>query len=206
MKKLLFLFYLISQAAAGQSVMLAPANLVNSVNLSIKNSLNQPGFVHSSSFTGGPSFGTVFKPDGAYLQTFTNHPLKFAVNNGDAEMILTTAGNVIITGSTKIKNVNIKQLKLTGNTDAYNPLFPATNDGFPYETRIAHGLIAANIISIKLVIVADVGFSICEEYSYSPGYRAAISFDPTYLHVWNYQASSQNIRNKPFKVLITYKN
>jgi hypothetical protein len=212
MKKLLIVLYLISHIATGQPtersfVVIDPATSFSEVNLHIWNSLNKPGFVHASKLPNGPSFGTIIKPDGPYLQTFTNHTLNFAVNDGAALMSLTPDGNVINNRNTQINGVVIKQLKLTGVTDAYDPLIPlTTNDGLPFETRIPHGLIAGNIISIKLVINADVGFSIGEEYTYTPGHRAAISYDPTFIHVWNYQTNSQFIRNKPFKILITYKN
>jgi hypothetical protein len=188
-----------------QSVEISP-NQFSVSNLQIKNSLNQPGLIHSSTAPGGPSMGTVIKADGAYLQTFTNHPLKFAINNGSELYQVTPASNVVIKNGAQFGATNFKQIKFEGFTDGYDPANAATNDGLQYETRITHGLDASKIISIKMIIIASPGFSIGEEYTFSPGYRAAVSHDPTFLHVWNYQTNSQNIRNKPFKVLITYLN
>jgi hypothetical protein len=205
MKKILILLLFVP-LAFGQSVELKPNFDYSGSPIKITNSLNQPGLVHSSSLINGPIMGTVIKSDGVYFQTFTNHPLKFAVNNASESYKVTTASNVIVQDALVFYSLGIKQLKLTGLTDGFIAGNLATSDGLPYETRIAHGLDASKILAIKLIINADVGFSIGEEYTYSPGNRAAISHDPTYVHVWNYQTNSFNIRNKPFKILITYTN
>jgi hypothetical protein len=208
MKKLLFLFYLISQAATAQSVELKPTNEdFYSPNINIKNTLNQPGLVHSLIGASGPSVGTVIKADGAYLQTFTNHSLNFAVNDGLALYTVTTASNVIIRNGLELVNeVGYRQIKLSGFTDAFDQVNQASNDGTPNETRIAHGLDASKIISIKLIVNVATGFSVGAEHTYYTNYRTAVSHDPTYIHVWNYPNNSSSIRNKPFKILITYRN
>jgi hypothetical protein len=204
MKKILILL-LFGPLAFGQSVELKP-NAYDSGLLEIKNSLNMPGLVHSSSVPGGPSMGTVIKADGAYLQTFTNHALNFAVNNGSALLTVNTAGNVQISNATTFfSGIKIMQKKIAGIIDGYDGITQATNDGLPNETRIAHGLDASKIISVKMVIIVATGFSIGEEYSYQPGHKAAISYDNTFIHVWNGTTSGGAIRNKPFKILITYK-
>jgi hypothetical protein len=189
-----------------QSVEISP-NQFALGNLLIKNALNQPGLVHSSTSPGGPSMGTVIKADGAYLQTFTNHPLNFAVNNGTAIYTVTTASNVIIRNGLELSEVvSYRQIKLSGLTDAFDQVNQASNDGTPNETRIAHGLDASKIISIKLIVNVATGFSVGAEHTYYSNYRTAVSHDPTYIHVWNYPNSSSSIRNKPFKILITYRN
>ncbi len=205
MKKILFLF-LFGPLAFGQSVELKPNAYLNDGLLDIKNSLNMPGLVHSSSLPGGPSIGTVIKADGAYLQTFSNHALNFAVNNGSSLLQVNTAGNVKISNATGFfYGIQIMQKQIVGITDGFDGITSITNDGLPNETRIAHGLDASKIISVKLVIVVSTGFSIGEEYSYQPGHRAGISFDNTFIHVWNGTSTGAAIRNRPFKILITYK-
>jgi hypothetical protein len=206
MKKLFFFFYIISQVAAGQAVELKPNFDFSGTTLKIQNNFNQPGFLHSANFVGGPSIGTIIKPDGAYLQTFSNHPLKLAVNDNNTEsMRVTTQGNVVLNNGVQMYVNTIVQLKITGFTDGYDQINNVTNDGLPNETRIAHGLTAGSIISIKIIVNANTGFSVGEEYTYNLAYRVGLSFDNTYIHVWNY-ATSTLIRSKPFKILITYKN
>jgi hypothetical protein len=204
MKKLLFLFYIISQVASAQSVELKPNTDFSGRQIKITNGFNQPGFIHITNIAGGPVIGTIIKQDGAYLQTFTNHALKFAVNNNTNEsMVITTQGNVVLNNGGQFYVKTLKQKKITGLTDGFDQINNFTNDGLPNETRIAHGLTASDIISIKIVVNADVGFSVGEEYTYNPAYRIGLSYDNTNIHVWNYNFSTL-IRSKPFKVLITY--
>ena len=204
MKKILIILLCACFGVDGQSVELKTSGSFSGL-LEIKNSLNMPGLVHSSTLPSGPSIGTVFKADGAYLQTFTNHSLNFAVNNGSPLYRINTAGNVQITNAANFFGLTIMQKKIEGILDGYDGISVASNDGLPNETRIAHGLNASNIISVKLVILVSTGFSIGEEYSYQSGHRAGISFDNTFIHVWNNTFTGAAVRNKPFKILITYK-
>jgi hypothetical protein len=203
MKKTLILLCLTAQIAFGQSTTVLPAN--NNGTYVIKTALNVPGIQHES--PGNAILGTVIKADGVYFQTFNNKPFGFAtwdfspsieigVNNVTTMQYATSVG---------YDSPLISQRKLTGITDAYDPLFPSTNDGTPYCTKIPHGASsAANIASASLIIDTVTGGFVCAEYSFSPGYKATVSFDNTYIYVWNYPGLSDIIRNKPFTILITY--
>jgi hypothetical protein len=209
MKKFILLILFCCQIAFSQIIHVGYFPFTNP-KVYLRTELNQPGFLQTGNFTNAPSVGTVFKSDGAYFQTFTNHPLNLAVNNGSPALQINTSGNVRIYNYSEIDVLNanliIKQALYTGLTDNYDPSNPLnTNDGLPNETRIAHGLNATKIISIGLICNVSPGFDIPEEFQAYSGNQLSISYDNTFIHVWNYPNNSNFVRNKPFKFLITYK-
>jgi hypothetical protein len=207
MKKLVIFFLLLNKFVFGQSVIID--SRVPNTNIELKTNLNIPGLLHKGSTSGYPSVGIVIKSDGPYLQTFTDHDLNFAVNNNAAPtMIVEKTGDVKFNGFTAVNNdvkgSYFKYKKFTGFTDAYNPAIPSSNDTFPYETRIAHGLDASKIISVDLVVALDNGRFVGPNFK--SGSKFEVSYDDTYLHIWNYPAPLTTQLNRPFKVLISYSN
>jgi hypothetical protein len=209
MKKLIILLLFLNHFCLAQNIKVGNLAFSNE-KVDILTFNNVPGLLHTGNFPNAPSMGTIYKTDGPYLQTFTNHPLNFAVANSSvAALQINTQSNVRIANYTQINSISsgvlIKQIKYIGFTDNFDGSNPATNDGTPNETRIAHGLDASKIMAISLICNVSTGFDVCEEFQYYTGYQLSISYDNTYIHVWNYPNNSNLIRNKPFKFLITFK-
>jgi hypothetical protein len=209
MKKLVIFLFSLYQIGYSQNIFVGNF-IFSNAKLIVKTMPMVPGLVQTGTSLNAPSLGTISKVDGPYLQTFTNHPLNFTINNSASpDLQINTAGNVQISNYLRIDYNNsitkIQQKKIVGTTDNFDGSNLATNDGTPNETRIAHGLDASKIMSISVMCNVSPGFDVGEEFQYYTGYQLAISYDNTFIHVWNYPGNSNLIRNKPFKFLITFK-
>jgi C1q domain len=91
MKKILFFSLFISFKIFGQSVTIVPSNVDNTEFLKIKK--EGIGLDHRSA-NGLIGVGTYANGNGGFLQTHTNHPLRFATNNGGIQMTLSTTGRI----------------------------------------------------------------------------------------------------------------
>jgi hypothetical protein len=188
----------------GQSVDLIP-NAFAGGSLFIKNTINQPGLLHSYNSLSGPTIGTVIKSDGPYIQTFSQHALHFSTNNQATCMSIEPDRNVWISKYLIQNSYSTSYRKYTGFVDGYDPNNPFSNDGNPNETFLPHGLDASKIISIKLLVNTLTGMIVGEDVGYFANLSASVSYDNTYLHVWNKAGNSAAILNKPFTILVTYK-
>ncbi|MBA4851216.1 hypothetical protein [Emticicia sp. BO119] len=90
MKKLLLLIF-ISATAFGQAVEITPSSAYSLSNAIIKK--NGVGF-EQSDVSGNVRVGTYADAGAAFIQTHSNHSLRFTTNNGGQQMILTTEGKV----------------------------------------------------------------------------------------------------------------
>jgi hypothetical protein len=194
---------ILSKVAVAQSVDLIP-NAFAGGSLFIKNTVSQPGLLHSFNGLTGPSIGTVIKSDGPYIQTFSLHALHFSSNNQAACMAIQTNRNVWISKYLIQNTYSTSYRKYTGFVDGYDPATPFSNDGNPNETFLPHGLDASKIISVKLLVNTLTGLIVGEDVGYFANLSASVSYDNTYLHVWNKTGESANILNKPFTILVTY--
>jgi hypothetical protein len=206
MKKLILLFGVLARVSMGQSVILDPS--INTGTHKINTAINIPGFVHNGNTAGTPSLGTVIKSDGPYLQTFTNNTLNFGTNNFLTNMTINQNGNVQNSTFTNFgsASTSIRQIKITGFTDAYDGINASTNDGVPYyNTYAIVGFPGIAISSVDLIIDAGGASFVPQEYQSSPGYQAAVSWDETTIYISNYPLNSSLVRNKAFKLLVTYR-
>ncbi|RYU95248.1 C1q-like domain-containing protein [Emticicia agri] len=95
MKKLAFILICISSFSFGQSIEITPVSSLNSPASIIKKS--GLGFEHSGD-NGAVRVGTYASNVDAFIQTHSNHPLKFATNNRFQQLIINTDGKVGIMG------------------------------------------------------------------------------------------------------------
>lgn len=98
MKNLLFLT-LISASALGQSVEINPNNSGVQPNTIIKKT--GIGLMHKDG-SGVVQVGTYAGNGSAYIQTHSNHPLKFTTNNGPTQFIINTDGKVGVGSATPV--------------------------------------------------------------------------------------------------------
>ena len=80
---------------------------------------------------GNVRLGTFVNNVSAYVQTHSNHPLKFVTNNGDAQMVLPTSGNVGI-GTEAPLLAGLVVNKKIGDT---NVMFGSTTSGVAIESN-----------------------------------------------------------------------
>lgn len=95
MRKLTFILIFISSISLGQSVVIDPS--VSDDLLNIRKDAR--GLDHRSS-NGSVGVGTWVSSSVAYIQTHTNHPLFFSVNDDGPKMVISLAGNIGIGGLT----------------------------------------------------------------------------------------------------------
>lgn len=88
MKKLL-LFLFISASVFGQSVEINPNSVDTTSNAKIKK--NGIGFEQTY---GAIRVGTYVNDYSAYIQTHSNHPLRFTTNNGSQQLVINTDGKI----------------------------------------------------------------------------------------------------------------
>ena len=178
---------------------------ISQYDVNVTTGLNQPGLIHEN-LLGTHRLGTIYKNNDVFFQTFTNTPLSLGVGYLNQHIIFQTDGNTVIPNYTGFGELLIKQKKLIGTTDNYNPSNPNTNDGSPYVNTIAHNLDASKIVSIRIMVNSlGAGLYYAEEHTYIPGVRAAVSFDANHVYISNYPNQSQYIRGCPVTVFITYK-
>lgn len=91
MKKILFFILFVSLKTFGQSVTIVPSNVSNTEFLQIKK--DGIGLDHRSA-NGLIGIGTFANSSAGYIQTHTNHPLRFTTNNGETQMSLQTNGRL----------------------------------------------------------------------------------------------------------------
>lgn len=104
--------------------------------------------------------------------------------------------NLNVGGFTKLGSDGpaIKYKKLTGTTGA--------NEGD--EVAVSHGLTASKILSVSVIVEATATFQIHPGYTLNAEYLYNWYLTGTQIRIWNHSSSSENIRSKPFRILITY--
>ena len=88
----------------------------------------------------------------------------------------------------------VKMIKFTGTT--------AATQGA--SVPITHGLTAAKILSVSIVVEYTSGGFVPDSYKVNAGYEFIYYYNTTTLYIVNMATNSANILSKPFKVLITY--
>ncbi|RYU96351.1 cell division protein ZapB [Emticicia agri] len=102
MKKLLLLLF-VSTAVFGQSVEITPTSDGLNPNTNIRKS--GIGYEHSNNSV---RVGTFVNDYSAFIQTHSNHPLRFATNNGSQQFIINTDGKVGIGSFTPFYWLDVK--------------------------------------------------------------------------------------------------
>ena len=88
----------------------------------------------------------------------------------------------------------VKMPKLTATTSAIQG----------NAVTVAHGLTAAKILAVDVLVETGIGVWMPPNYTVSPGFQFQFNVQTTSILVANVPAASANILSKPFKVLITY--
>lgn len=141
-----------------------------------------------------------------YAGTPSNHPFRI-FTSGSARVTVAADGNVGIgtaTPTTKLE-VNgftklgtdapaIKVKKLTGTT-------AAAEGG---TSGIAHGLTAAKIIGVQVLIEYSAGNWVPNGYTINPEYQVDYVVGATNVTLYNQSTNSGNVLSKPVKILVTY--
>lgn len=106
--------------------------------------------------------------------------------------------DVATTGYTQLGNSAplIKMKKFTGTTSLIE-------NG---SSAVGHGLISSKILSVNLLIEFTTDSFIHEEYTKNAGYQAHFQVTSMDIIVFNDTTNSENILNKPYKILITYED
>lgn len=146
----------------------------------------------------GPAFENVVRFTGG-----TNSYVKWSNNNVPLFRI-TADGSTITEKNTTTKGYTklgtdapaIKVKKMTGLT-------ASTEGGF---VSLAHGLNAANILSVTVMVSWNTNQYICNSYTFSPGFEFNHQFDATNIVVSNVPGNSANILSSLMKIMITYED
>lgn len=102
MKKLVLIALVISNYTFGQSVTLDPANANNIL------TITKPGIgIDHRGINKAVGIGTYASTAAGFIQTHTNHPLRFSTNNGATQMILLTNGNFGIGTETPTNKLHV---------------------------------------------------------------------------------------------------
>jgi hypothetical protein len=192
MKKILqIIAFILAQQAFGQSIEFLPNKI------SVKTPFSTNGFSHSN-LDGSKYFYSELSPNNVYLAS--NTAINFAVNNGSPAIRISDVENLITFNTfTKLgaPGPAIKTKLLTGIT--------ASGTGSSASSEIVHGITnPEKILDVKLVVDLGPAGNVTDEYTRSSGYQVSLSFNGAFIYVSNSIANSINIRNKPFKLYITY--
>jgi hypothetical protein len=186
----IFFCTLISTFSWGQSFTVIPNNST------INNYLKRPtgsGIIHTSTL-GNVIFETKVSSTSAVFQTRTFDPLSFFL--GAERMQIEVGGDVNIGDFVKFGSdapkINIKEFYINTSSLAGG------------DVSFTHGLNASQIISMKAIVDLGPAGNVPEEYTYTSGYQISLSFENTLIYVWNKPGNSNNILNKPCRILVTY--
>jgi hypothetical protein len=114
MKKLIALTLFISTYSFGQSVTITPLTAVDDKLIVLKR--NGTGLNHRS-LDNSIGIGTYVDNTTAWVQTHTNHPLRFTTNAGSTQLILATNGNFGIGNITPTQRLHVNgNVNVTGTT------------------------------------------------------------------------------------------
>lgn len=110
--------------------------------------------------------------------------------------LIDTSNGITINGYTKLGSdaPAIKIKKITGTT--------ASTEGG--TTSINHGLNSSKIISVVVIIEYTTSRFIHTSYTFATGYQVDWELSTTQISILNHPTNSENVRSKPFRVLITY--
>jgi hypothetical protein len=192
MKTILIYFLLIvSTIAKSQSATILPSNSITNNKVVSSSGL---GFQHKSTL-GDVIFETKVNSTNAVFQTKTDHPLNFAIGIS-TRMQVESGGDVLLGDWVKFGSdapkINMKEFTInTANTDGG-------------DVSLLHGLNPSYIISLKAIVDLGPAGNVTEEYKVSNGYQISLSFENNYIYVWNKPGNSNNILNKPCRILVTY--
>jgi hypothetical protein len=182
----ILLFIFISQELFSQSILFLP-------NKSIVETSTY-GFGHST--IGGQFVGTLIgSSSGGLLAYSTTNSFNLAVNNGPAAVKLDSAVTMVNYTALGSNAPFIKTKLLIGTTSA--------NTGFSASSNIPHDIPNQKIVEIKLMIFDGTKY-VPQEYTQEPGKQASVFVNAANIAVANSVTNSANIRNKPFKLYITY--
>ena len=153
---------------------------------------------------GNPSTGTL--SNRVYAGSTSNVPLVLTANNTEVVRITPTAevgintatptAELEVNGFTKLGTdaPAIKMKKFTGN-------MPATEGNC---FNFAHGLNAAKILDVRVVVEYSAGTFVTGEYEQSVGYQSSVYYTSTNIFVCTKAGNSALIIGDPFKILVTY--
>jgi hypothetical protein len=189
-----------------QSITILPTN-GTTLPVEIKTNFNIPGFIHEHISPTGAKVGTVIRSTGTFLQTFNKKKFQLGDPLYGPGLTIDTLSNVYFENFVALGTdaPNIEMRKFTGVTDGFLSGLAGSNDGTPYFTAIPHSMEISKILSVSLLIQADANHIVSEGHTFTAGYEASISFDDLYFIIQNKAGNSQNILNKPFKILVTSK-
>ena len=181
----------------GQSILLSnqitKLNTNNSFQFGLQHSV--PGFPHLYSINNSI--------ENIILGTDIGSNLNLAINNGAAAVKMSLAN---------IEHVNYTAFGLTApfiKTKLLTGVLPAI-DGSSASSTVLHGvadytkILSVNIEVSEPAIGLNPARTYSEEYTFTPGYQVSYFINGASLVVINSNGNSFNVRNKPFKVFITY--
>jgi hypothetical protein len=192
------------------SLFLNAKNMAQSITLSPGNISTQKlgfGFVHESmdglrklgTYVGGATYGQ--------FETKSFHPLYFTANSFP-QLKLSTSGNFAVGGDfepyAKLHVYGYTKLGFDAPAIATKAIYGTTAATENGVTAILHGLSQSKILSVTLSINTGGGYFISENYKVYNGFQAGVSFDGSYLYIWNSPTNSENILNKVLTAFIVH--
>jgi hypothetical protein len=141
------------------------------------------------------------------FETKTNHVLYLGADFVN-DIVIDTLGNVgigpLTTPTAKLHIYRGSKLGLDAPA-ILTKLFIGTTAAVQGASSVfEHGLDASKILSITLLIDTDLGYNVPENYKIYAGFQAGVSFENTYIYIWNSPANSSQILNKPVQAFVTY--
>jgi hypothetical protein len=197
MKKIFILILMLSSMAVfSQSILISPN--VNANTYKIRR--NGVGFETKSNDL-PIQMGTHLSLNNASIHTYNLDPL--VLNSQGITLTIQNTGNVSF-ASGKIKFGNdapgIRIEEYEGITSAID------GGGASIALPITYYNQNMTIISLKLVVDCGVNGNVSEEYTFNPGFQVSVSYDQInrVIYVWNKAGNCYDIKNKPFKIMMTY--